>query len=523
MDDLRSALAALRSRRLWLAPAWALAIPLALACGGDGEPAEAGSAPGEGPSVTFEDCVLEAPGSTATAAARCTTVTVAEDRSSEGSREIELAVAVIPAVARKPAETPLVLLAGGPGQGAREAYAGSPALRGALARIRRQRDILLVDQRGTGASHPLACEATPLTTLLDPEQAARWRETLVTLAEECVEDLQADGTDLTRFTTSAAVEDLEEVRRTLGYPRLDLYGISYGTRMALSYLRRYPQSVRTVILDGVVPQDLALGEAIAADAQRVMEIVFERCRADADCTEAFPQLEEDFRAVMESLEGPPELVEARHPATAERLEVPLDRRTLAGALRLQTYFPETLALVPLLVTDARASSDLSRLAAQILMVDQQFADAFSLGMMYTVVCAEDVPFIDRQRAEEHSGSSYMRLDQVETMEVVCAHWPRAEIPEDYKQPVVSDVPVLLLSGDADPVTPPAYGDRVAEGLSNSLHLVAPGMGHNVLPRGCLPKVAASFVEAGSLEGLETECVQDLEPPPFFLSFGGPAP
>jgi pimeloyl-ACP methyl ester carboxylesterase len=471
---------------------------------------EATTAP-SAPSLALVPCHLSAPGLSDRLAAECGALTVPENPADPAGRQIELRVAVVGARGRGPAPDPLFFLTGGPGQAATESYL---QLAPAFAEINRQRDIVLVDQRGTGQSNPLDCplaeDPLEIDTLEEAAQAAR----------ACAAALDADP----RFyTTALAMDDLDRVRAALGYQQINLYGVSYGTRAALAYLRQYPARVRAVILDGVVPPEEALGLDVARDAQRALDLIFDRCAADPACARAFPALRADFDALAARLDAAPVPVTVDDPLTGAPVSFDFTYDLFAGTVRLLSYAPETVALLPLLLHTARARDDFSLLAAQSLLLGGQLAESISQGMGYSVLCAEDAPRLDPARAEAANAGAYLRNAQTDQLASVCAAWPRAEVPANFYAPVAADTPVLILSGEADPVTPPENGDQVAVALPNSRHLVAPGQGHNVILRGCLPRLAASFIASASVLGLEAACVSAIQPMPFFVDFTGPMP
>ena len=486
-----------------------LACLLLAACAG-GAPA---AAPATSPKLDLADCQLTAPGVASSLKARCGTWTVLEDRSNVAGRKIDLRVAIVASVSRSPASDPLFFIAGGPGQAATESFV---LLAGAFDQIRQKRDIVLVDQRGTGQSGALRCpgedQADEAFSLSDAEAQARLKQELTA----CLSGLKADP----RFyTTAIAVQDLDDVRAALGYEKINLYGVSYGTRVAQAYLHDYPQHARTVILDGVVPQDEPLGLNVARDAQRALDLIFGRCAAEADCQAAFPNVRAEFDSVLAALGKEPARVTLPHPVTGKLLEVRLTRPQAASTVRLLSYSPETAALLPLLIHTA-AQGNYAPLAAQSLMVSEDLSRSVSLGLNLSVVCAEDAPFLQPEALAKANRDTYLQSTEVDNMQFMCSLWPRGAIPADFRQPVSSTVPVLLISGEADPVTPPANADEVAQTLPQSLRLVVPGEGHNVIYRGCLPQVAADFVKGGTAQGLDTACVQNIRPLPFFVSFTG---
>ena len=475
-----------------------------------------GACAGEGgrpaPAIALEPCQLGAAGSPSRLAARCGVLRVSEDRSNPDGGSIGLRIAVVPAVSRNPARDPLVFLTGGPGQAATETY---PQLAPAFRRINREREVVLVDQRGTGGSNALRCpdgEVKDLA-LLDEDKIGSW-------VSRCLEALAGDP----RFyTTSIAMTDLDEVREALGYERVNLYGLSYGTRAALTYLRMFPERVRAVILDGVVPPTKVLGLDVAADAQRAIDLTIARCSSDPRCHEAFPDLSKDLGSVMERLETPV-TVTLRHPRTGEMEELSFSREMAAHAIRLLSYSQETASLVPLLLSSA-ARSDLAPLAAQFLIVTARVGETMAEGMGISVACSEDFPFFEEEAIAERNRDTYLGALQTDSLKLVCPLWPRGAVPPGFKSPARSTAPVLLLSGEADPVTPPENGELTASqlGPEAALHLVASGQGHIVIHRGCIPLLAAGFLEKGSFAGLDTSCVGEIAPQPFFLDFAGPAP
>jgi pimeloyl-ACP methyl ester carboxylesterase len=459
--------------------------------------------------LVFEDCRLATPGTALRAHARCARYPVAENPAEPDGKQIQLKLAVIPAQGKPVQPDAVVFLAGGPGQSATESW---PSITGAFRAVRRERDILLVDQRGTGESNRLACPWSEELELVDPETLD-----LAELTRECLEQLDGDA----RFyTTTLAVHDLEAVRQALGYEQLTLVGVSYGTRVALEYLRHYPESVRAVVLDGVVPPELVLGSEHARNAQQALEDAFARCVADSACQERFGNPGESFAALRQALADGSMKIAMRHPATGAALEVPFTALSLAAAIRLLNYQTEGVALIPLLLDDAVTTQDFSRVAAQALMTSAALARSLSRGMELSVVCSEDEPFFTTR---ESDNDTYLGQRFTAMIEEQCGVWPRGEIPEGFHTPVRSDKPVLLLSGENDPVTPPRYGEQVATTLSNSRHVVAPGQGHNVIPRGCVPRVLAAFIETPDVNTLDVACVDDLGPAAFFTTFAGPEP
>ncbi|HEU4515713.1 MAG TPA: alpha/beta hydrolase [Steroidobacteraceae bacterium] len=445
--------------------------------------------------------------------ARCGTFAVPEDPAQPDGRQIRLAVAVVPAIATTAKPDPLVLIAGGPGQGSIQGFA--PIL-GAFAGIHRERDLVLVDQRGTGGSNRLDCDI--------PEDALEAGEIppaeLAALARDCLPKLPGRAQF---YTTSIAVRDLDAVRAALGYERVNLFGGSYGTRVAQHYARRYPEHTRAVILDGVVPPALALVPNIAIESQRALDRVFARCAADPECDRRFPALPSQFARLDARLRR--EAVPARlaDPVTGEGRTIQVTRAHLVTMARMLTYSPETASILPLVLHEAATNANFAPLAAQAEMAGEDLERMISMGMHNSVVCAEDAPrfagAVDRKALEATAIGTLM----LDGMTAICDVWPHGPVDRDFAEPLDSGVPALLLSGEFDPATPAAYGALAAKGFRNGLHVVVPGQGHGQTRLPCVQKLLRAFIDAGSVARLDTACVGTIRPAPFFLSFSGSAP
>lgn len=462
--------------------------------------------------LVFQDCNLSSPGTSMSLQARCARLKVYEDRDARQGKQIDLNIAVIPAISRSPEPDPLFFLAGGPGQSATETFV---VLSSAFSRVNQKRDIVLVDQRGTGQSNPLDCGEIETET---GEELSE--EDVPAAVQACLDGLAGDPR---LYTTSIAMQDLEQVRQALGYEQVNLFGVSYGTRAALTYLQMFPGSVRTLVLDGVVPQDEPLGQDIAKDAQRALDMIFARCLEDSACRAAFPALSQEFDDLLERLQTAPVEVTLSDPVSGEPVSLTLTDTELGAAVRLLSYAPETAALLPLMIHEAAADRNYTLLAAQYRMMTENLVESISEGVNYAVVCSEDVPFIDPTSAAEANAGTFLGDLTSEALQQICRLWPAGEVPEGFKQPVQADTPALLLSGEADPVTPPENAEQVAAALPNSLSLVAAGQGHNIVFRGCIPDLVADFIESGSVSALDTTCVAEIQASPFFISLTGSVP
>ncbi|UQA63335.1 alpha/beta hydrolase [Polyangium aurulentum] len=444
--------------------------------------------------------------------ALCGTHEVFEDRAAKQGRKIALRIVVVPALASSPDPDPLVLLPGGPGQAASEM---GPVLK-MVDRIRRNRDIVLVDQRGTGASKPLECNPDPPGAPLAAKFDDAYRE------EDFRACLGRYDADPRFYTTPIAMDDLDEVREALGYEKLNLWGISYGTRAALVYMRQHPEHVRTTMLDGVAPMNLLLPLYMPRDGQRALDLLFAHCEKDAGCARAFPDLKSRVKTYLDGLEAAPAKVTVAHPLTGAPEEITVSRYVFLQMIRGQLYMPELAALVPL-VLDRATKGDYAPFVALSLGVTGGMSATIEHGMFYSVVCAEDAPFITDEAIARESAGTWFGGKTVHDMLEPCRVWPRGTVPEGYRTPVASALPTLLLSGELDPVTPPSWGEEAKKTLSNSLHVTVPGVGHNTAMVDCVRSLMADFVKAGSLEGLKPACGPELARPPFVTSFAGPMP
>lgn len=446
--------------------------------------------------------------------AECGRLAVPENPAAPGGRQIALRVAVVPAISTRKRPDPLFVLAGGPGMGAASFYTSVAPV---FALIHRDRDIVLLDQRGTGDSNALDCESS------EDDLHQNTTAEIVAGTERCLKMLSAHA-DVRFYTSSIAVQDLDRVRAALGYDRINLYGSSYGTIVAQQYLRRFPDRVRSVILDGVVPPQLALGATSALDAQATLSSIFSRCVRQTTCHARFGDPAATYRQVRDELSGHPVWVELTEPTSGEPYRLQFTSYQLAAVLRLASYTPELAALLPLDLHEAGASGNFAPLAGQFLLIDRVYGDAIAEGMNDTVVCSEDVPFyhVDADERAELA-KTFLGTSQLDGLQAICGVWPRGPMDSDFHQPLHSEVPALLLSGGDDPITPPRYAAAAARGFTHSLSLVVPEFGHGQLTDPCMAGVMAQFVRRASVSGLDTACTRHLSPMPFFLTRNGPTP
>jgi pimeloyl-ACP methyl ester carboxylesterase len=473
-----------------------------------GAPSASGAPPST--AVRLVRCQLSHPVASARVSARCGTLEVLEDPTRPAGRKISLRIAVLPAGSASAKPDPVFVLAGGPGQSITETY---PRIAPAFDRLNRERDIVLVDQRGSGGSGPLACpklgRADRDAELL-PTEAGR-------AAGACARSLQAD---LTRFGTADFVRDLDAARAALGYEKVNLVGFSYGTRAALAYARTHPDRARTLVLDGVAPFQMNIGSDFDRDSERALGLLFQRCSGEPACRERYPRLEKEFRDLLTRLDTKPEKVRARHPVTGEPLDVTVDGDAVRQVVLAFLYQPETSALLPPLLLQAR-DGDLAPIAAQGILAVTDIQAGMSRPLQLSVLCSEDVPFFTDPAPG--APSTFLGNGAREAFRTLCEEWPRAPLDPSFHESPRIEVPALLLSGDADPVTPPRWADLAAASLPASRRITVPGQGHGVLVRGCLPRVVAEFVDRGSPDGIDVSCADRMTPAPIFLDMQGGSP
>jgi pimeloyl-ACP methyl ester carboxylesterase len=470
-----------------------------------------GTDDGGGPRASLTDCRLPR---LATAAA-CTTLVVPENRSRPDGRRIELFVAVLRANTLSPKRDPLLILAGGPGQSA----SSLAPFASRLTEVRRTRDVVLVDQRGTGRSAPLDCEAFRP----DDERDDALDIDPLPKARECLAELAARGVDPAQYTTGAWIADLEAVREALGVQQWNLWGGSYGTRVALEYMRRHPARVRSAILDGVAPPAIKISLDVWRTRERALDDLFAACKAAAACVRSHADMAVTLDRIRQALGPKGREVTITHPRTGEREKVLLTYDGVLAGIHPLTYLPELAATLPELLERA-ADGEWSPLFAAAHFVAGDIATQMSVALHYSVTCSEDATRVtsdERRRLESLRSAPLARAALA-----VCDVWPRGRAPDDAFVPVASDLPVLLLSGGLDPVTPPPYAEEVAKTLPNSRHVVANGYGHIVSPHACGPRLIAAFVDSLRFDRLPASCLEHFAKstrPPLWPNRLAPAP
>jgi pimeloyl-ACP methyl ester carboxylesterase len=465
--------------------------------------------------LNLTSCELPRFLSGATTAAWCTDFDVAENPVQPEGRHIGLHLAVIRSDAARPEADIVVMLAGGPGEAATQAFADTAVYAGVL----KHHDVLLLDQRGTGGSNPLSCKKTAEALRAQaPDSDVPSPDEIRTRVASCLAEVQKQA-DPRYYTTTIAVDDLEKVRRALGAPRFDLIGGSYGTRVAQQYLTRHADTVRSAVLDSPAPNPLILGAGFAASLESALKRDFADCSAAPACKQAFNDPMQTLYKLRDGLRANPHQVTFRDPRTFEPVSRMLTSGLLVGVVRLFAYEPETAALLPLSI-DAAAHGDFAPLLGQQRLLDADLAGDINGGMGMSVICSEDA---DELREQPQDADTMLGNLLVEQIKAQCGVWPHGAMPADFHAALRSGKPVLILSGSRDPVTPPEYGQEIMLGLSNARHLVLKGQGHAVLGRGCMPKLVEQFIDHPDPRNLDASCLDRLGPTPAFVDFNGATP
>ena len=474
--------------------------------------------------IALTPCTLAPDFGVQTVEAQCGSLEVPENRAAPGGRKIRLAVAWLPTKGGESQPDPVVFIAGGPGQSTLEAF---PGIANAFAEVRKHRDVLLVDQRGTGGSNKLTCKEPGDQNAAGRDAAGRDAaggdatvEAAVTddgakerdFAIRCAAQL-ASRADLRFYTTTEAIQDLDAVRAAIGVDKLNLMGVSYGTRVAQQYAKRYPAHVRTITIDGVAPNSLVLGNTMARDLESSLDRQFARCANDKICNDKLGNPRQRLNALMAALRTAPPKVSFRDAITGEMRSETLTPGHIAGLARMFAYVPQAAGLLPLEIDEA-SKGRYEPLMALANLLRTTVGDQIMGGMQLSVICSEDASEL---KVEPADADSLLGTAMVTGLQAQCAQWPKGTRPADFRAPLTGKVPVLILSGEFDPVTPPKYGDEVLRTLPNGRHLVVRGQGHNVLPVGCLPKLYARFVETANAKSLDVHCLDKV---PYTAPFTG---
>jgi pimeloyl-ACP methyl ester carboxylesterase len=482
--------------RLSMARAYALAASFLIGQAAQAVSSEEAAAPAKPPAaLTQSSCTL--PG--LPQVARCGTLNVPENPERPAGRQLAIHFVIIPATDSAALPNPIVPLMGGPGEdaiGAAAIYAAQ------FSPLRSNRDLLLVDQRGTGQSAALHCELYS-----DEHAAASLRDVFPPAAvRRCERKLRARA-DLTQYGYLRFSSDLEEVRRALGYESLNLFAGSYGTRAAVVYLRAYPKSVRTAYLGSVVPIDIAQPLPMARTEQAALEGILSACASDSACHGAFPNLSVEFHQVVARLTSG---VRVSIPGTTGK--VPLERGRVAEWIRSKLYRPKSAAGLPWLLHQAYLGN-WNPIVAGILSNARDVDRDLSLGLLFAITCNEDLPFVDEKEILPQTQGTFLGNYRVRQQQAACTVWPKVAPPVGYRSPVRSSVPTMFVSGDSDGGTPLWFMEHVAPGFTERVEIVARGQGHTEWSD-CISQLYGRFIVSGSVHELNGASCEPIPGPPF---------
>ncbi len=435
----------------------------------------------------------------------CGTHTVWEDREARAGREIDLRIAVLRADAAEPAPDPVFLFHGGPGYPASQL---APFVAEDLARVRERRHLVMVDRRGTGGSHPLDCPGPEgpqdLQRYFEPRGPADVRE--------CRELLERKA-DLTLYTTPIAIDDIDEVREAMGFERINLWGGSYGSREALVYLRRHEEHVRGAHIWAVIPPHRSVFSVTASTAQLSMDRLFDDCSNDPACRAAYPNLPAELDSVLARLERQPARFVNGNPQLGGAEEIVIDREHVASTLRFSAVSPGGGIRVPSWIHSAYAG-DFRPIGEQALL--QRRLPGASRGLFYSVICAEEAARVRRADLESDFRASYWGKAWVTANLDACEEWPRATLGAEFFEPVRSAVPVLIMHGWLDPITPPEWAQELARHLPNARVLVIREGHHNWAYEECGNRILAEFYDRLEPRRLDAGCIAEMRRPEFVV-------
>ena len=443
--------------------------------------------------------------------AECGELLVKENPNDINSREISLNILRLPAISPVPKKDPLFLIQGGPGGSSVDMAA---MLHAAFSDVRKNRDLIFVDQRGTGKSNPMSCEHLSEAEQLLPEAAQE--EKALALLKICATKYQEQ---VAFYTTPYAALDLDSVRNALGYEKINVWGVSYGTRVALEYMRKFPAHARVAILDGVAPVQIGLPKYFQEDALSALQAVNKECNAQAQCENLYGNIIEKATQVTQRLAaaqtaGMPISIQFEHPRHQQITMLVLTPKSFSSLIFMSLYSRDLTILLPHAIADAERGD--YRLVASLsaLAGEQSSFTGISEGMRYSVVCNEDAHFISTN--DITNSQAFFGMNILKDFANNCAVWPKATLPESYFEVIKSDVPTLLLSGHHDPVTPLRWAQMVAKNLTHSLVVEAPGGNHSISLEGCVPKIIEQFIERGTTKDINSDCVKRIVPLPLVL-------
>lgn len=433
--------------------------------------------------------------------AKCASVPMPLDHRGGVAGDIDVHVAVVPALSSQVQSDPLVLFAGGPGQAVSEMGA---FIKIAFKSIREHRDIILIDQRGTGKSTPLRCDS-------DGEDADYTVVKHIEAVKACRSqyDLAVE-----QFTMANVIADTHAILKGLGYDQVNLWGVSWGTRSAVHFLRRYPGFVRSVIVDGVLPPDIGIFHTSPMSASRALNKLIDACRQDGFCARAYGDVGEIVDQLVAKATAGDLVYHGADPVTGEPVTQVISHMLLVQNIRAILYAPQKATMLPMALQKLNAGDGRSFMA---LTADgAMMSKTMYTGATLSILCGEEVPRISAEQARDIGTDHLTKDSYYRYWSTACKAWPSLPGEDDIHTPYVSDVPMVILSGELDPVTPPSMGDHLARSFTNSRHFIVNGVGHNVSYKGCVPKMLGAFLEDADVASLEADCLENMKRPAFVV-------
>lgn len=457
---------------------------------------------GQNQQFTLENCHVDGIKSQV----KCGKLQVLEDYNKVNGDKITINFVVLPAIDNSDDKTPLMFLAGGPGQAAAELASG---LTNVFYEVRKTRDLILVDQRGTGASHPLQCSdaAEQNVYALTPEDFS------VQDIKDCLINLTGD---LSQYNSENAIRDFDAVRLALGHQQINIYGGSYGTRAGLVYMRMFPESLRSVVLDSVGPIEVPIG-LFGQSSARSFNLLLTNCQNESSCQQAFPQLKQEFQTLLARLEKAPEQVNIAHPRLGTQTKFVISKAKLLGTIRSQLYSVATRSLVPLVIHQAYLGNYMP-LAG--LIAQTEGGQGIYIGLLFNITCNEDYPRISTTDFERDANNDFGGNDSHFGFKIACPLWPKYRPSDAFYKPVTVDIPTLILSGDLDPVTPPSNGEYSANSLPNNHHIVVKNAAHTVAMSTCASDLINEFLTTLKPKALDESCLADVPNESFMINLNG---
>ena len=430
----------------------------------------------------------------------CGHYSVLEDRSKPAGRKIDINIMKIPSVRANAKLDPIFVFVGGPGQGGVEV---ASAVMPSLLKMNQQRTIVFIDQRGTGESNPLICDLSDTNIEEVPKEELK----------QCLSGLEANTQ---MYHTEILAQDTAEIQKALGFEKINIYGVSYGTRLGLSYIRQYPELVRSAVLDGVAPLDIPIGSDHGAGIRAAFQSLLLDCMAAEACQKTYPKIKQEFEELeLQLLEE--KTISYPDSKTEEPTEITLSRDLLWGVIQQMLYDPAASSMIPFVLHQAYLDNWSPFLAWS--QMGEGTMNSIPMGLYLSVVCGEDIGRIE----EKVEFEDQLAGNTVSALKQMCTIWDYGKIESSFFAPVSSDIPILLLSGQYDPVTPPSNGEQALKTLSNAKHIVVPGVAHNTLRTECVLNIVRKFIENTEPEDIETSCVSKQKRPPFVISAAGTMP